>query len=478
MEKFAFVMGGCQGLLLDCVDSKSIHDMKQALTVYQQSYTGGSEEIILWEEDDDYLWMPRHFESEKYRTRGFSRAEMDIRLTYGSVPLFLGRRIALDDSRGQPDAVEKTVAHIKRRGSGILQAYTGCGKTIMALAIAESLGVSVGIFVYNEHMLENWIETAQLFFGISRENIGVVQGDRCDLGKQVTVMMVQSLYSREYPDELYYQHGLLIADECNRFAAPVWQGAISTFPASYRLGLSAAPKRKDGLDDVIRWNFGEIAHVVPERSKPRPLVCQVMYENAPPFSAYVHKWGIRRGDPDPMKYRKLISEDKGRNAMMVEEMAKARKMGRVALVFCQYRKHAETLRMMFQAACQKDPDMLPTEATLLLGGMKRIKTRSKEEILKIAMSGDFIFTTYAFAREALNIPRLDTLFMASPVGDPLQPIGRLRESRGFDERRPLLVVDFFEDDSYSADRADKRAEIYEALKLKVQRASRKKINRP
>ena len=137
--------------------------------------------------------------------------------------------------------------------------------------------------------------------------------------------------------------------------------------------------------------------------------------------------------------------------MMVAEMVNARQSGRRALVFTNYRDHAKLLRKAFSDAVEVE-----TEATLLIGGVKDIDS---------AMRGDFIFTTFAFARDALNLPHLDTLFFATPPGDPLQPIGRLRDLGP--EKKSLMVVDVLEDSDYSLERAQKRLDFYENRGLKV-----------
>ena len=87
------------------------------------------------------------------------------------------------------------------------------------------------------------------------------------------------------------------------------------------------------------------------------------------------------------------------------------------------------------------------------------------------MSGDVIFCTYAFGRDAMNVPHIDTLVMASPPGKVLQVIGRLRD-KGPADRRPLLALDIYEKCGYSERKAGRRADEYQNLGIKVIHASR------
>lgn len=467
------ILDGCIGVKISSLTTSQIIDIKRELTLVPSVYRGDPQPISLWAITDGHLWVPRHFpiHCECYFPEVYDES------IPGSFPLPVGTdhifrvKTGLRDERGQPQACDSMVAYLNLNGSGVLQAYTGCGKTILGFTIAAHFGKAIGVFVYNSHMLDNWVETAKLVFGYTDEDIGIVQGDRCDLGKPVTIMMVQSLYSRDdYPDELYKQMGFLLADEVNRFAAPVWQSVISMFPATYRLGMSADPTRKDGLDLVIAWNFGPVGYMVPEqKKKARPLVIQVQYSKNYNRRNYIQTWGAGRGMPDAMKYRKLLAADKGRNKTMITEMVKARRAGRKALVFTQFREHAEELNRLFMEAYShelKDVEGSSYTTTLLMGGIKK-------KDLKYAMSGDFIFTTYAFSRDALNLPHIDTIFFATPCGDPLQAIGRLRDVGP--EKKSLLAVDFFELNDYSERGAQYRRNKYADLGLEVKLAKRTKV---
>lgn len=457
-----FIYEGCIGFDKSKLTTTQLNRMRRELVLVPTVFKGDPEPAVLFEEDATHIWVPRHYPENA--ATPLPTIDHLRQVATGAMVVSFDVKTTLQESRGQVTAVENMTSYILANHAGVLQAYTGCGKTIMGYTIAANFGRAIGVFVYNNHMMRNWIETAQLVFGLKEEDIGVVQGDRCDLGKAVTVMMVQSLYSREYPDALYDQMGFLLADEVNRFAAPVWQGTISMFGAPFRMGMSADPSRKDGLDDVVTWNFGRVAHKVPEKKKKAlPLVCQVQIQKSYPRSKYIQHWGEWRGFPDTMKYRKLISQDRARDAVMVEEMLNARISGRKALVFTQYRDHVERLKDLFEMSVALESKVPVTSTSALMGGLKK-----KE--LKPAMEADFIFTTYAFSRDALNLPHIDTVFFCTPCGDPLQAIGRLRDTGP--EKKSLLGVDFYEDTAYSREQAAKRAVKFRGLGLKIHHAKR------
>lgn len=444
MEIDIFYEGG-KWFSTDSLSDYQVSSIKRDLTLVQDGYQD-AKSIPFYEEVENTLVVPRHWTS-----RVLTERVHDLR-TDGESDIDLVTDWKARPERGQDAAIDAMVDHIDRHGAGVLQAYTGCGKTVMALLIAARLKKRTLVLVYNEHMMKYWCETVREMFSIEP---GVIQGDTCVIS-DVTIGMVQSLAARDYDEGVYHGFGFIVADEVNRFAAPVWQTVMNKFFARRRMGMTASSDRKDGLQNVVTWNFGRVAHKISDKKKiAKPSIFMIRYEHRYPVGKYMSRWGPNRGNPDPMKYRKLLSEDAGRNRMILSELSRCVEAGRKALVFSNYRNHVIGLH---EALSEVHPEI---DAQLLIGGVKDIET---------AMKGDFIFTTYAFAREAINLLQIDTLFFATPPGDPLQPLGRLRD--GGPEKKPLLVVDFYEASDYSVDRAEKRVDFYSGRGLRVKRLRR------
>lgn len=413
---------------------------------------------------DNYFWVPRFYFDGSVQSGFLGKHAIQFDWTEGD-PVNLTNNVNLDPNRGQPAAVDAMEVYLRQNTGGILVAPTGCGKTILGYSVAHRFKTSIGVLVYNGHMIDNWVQTANQVFGLTPDQVGLVQAEQCDLGKPVTIMMVQSLLSRTYPKELYKQIGFLIGDEVPRFGAPQWNEVLKQFPAKYRLGLSADPKRDDGLDKLIEWHFGKVGYRIGATTA-KPDVVQVLYRKDYDRRKYCD-WGTN--DPNPVRYDKLLQKDKGRNEFIVGELVKARSTGRRILVFSRFVDHLKDLKAQFdtawslgvldQLANDEIPLRAPTKTTLLVGGLNDVK---REE----AMGGDVIFTTYAFARDALNLPHIDTLMFATPPGKVLQPIGRLRD-KGLADRRTLLAIDIFELPEYSKGKARSREKSYNALGLKV-----------
>lgn len=381
--------------------------------------------------------------------------------------------MVLDPSRGQIAAVNAIESHIRASNGGILIAPTGTGKTLIALETARHFKTPIGVLIYAGHMVENWVRHCEEHFGLSKDEIGLVQEDRCDIGKPVTLMSVQSLLSRRYPDALYESLGFLIADEVHRYGAAQWHKTLALFPARYRLGMSADPDRSDGLEDIVYWTFGSTAYRLHRKTRTKATVCIYRY---PALYSERRYCDFARGldgnweqsDPNPMKYDKLLMSDTQRNKWIVEQIVEARRKGRCILVFSKRRPHCQALYEMFRHEVENDQALKGTNAALLLGGAttKKAKKANIE-----ALTADVMFSTYAYAKDAMDAIQLDTLLFATPPGNPLQPIGRLRDINAH-EKQPMLVIDIYEPNPYSEERLDRRESLYRSLGHPIRRFGR------
>jgi superfamily II DNA or RNA helicase len=459
------ILEGEIGLLKSEIKPEQIAYLKNKLTLQTTPYKGLDPEIVqCYRDDGERLWMPRHFAQRYLWTL------VDEWNWSGGDEFTFEANGTPDPERGQDVSIPVMHQYLLKHKAGILISPTGTGKTFMSCRIGAMLGRYIGWFAYAGHMVDNAVDHAKSILGLSEDQIGIVQGDRCDLGKPFTVMMVQSLLKRTYPDELYDQIGMLVADEVHRYGAQEWRKVIAKFPAKYRLGISADPTRTDGLGDLITWTFGQIGHEAERiRStdvKP-PQVIGVRWNVEYPTTAFCSwvkdgdQW--REGDPHPTKFDKKLSKDNERTKMFSVEIANAAVAGREILVFSRIVEHLKICKKLLDI--ELDSRGLVPSTSLLIGD--KGSPKKKKARREAAVKAQVIFTTYAMAREALNVPKLDTMFFLTPPGNALQPIGRLREKSEGHDRKSLLVVDGYEACAYSRRKFKRRRRQYDSLGIPV-----------
>ena len=89
-----------------------------------------------------------------------------------------------------------------------------------------------------------------------------------------------------------------------------------------------------------------------------------------------------------------------------------------------------------------------------VGGMKKKERKDSEE------NATILLATYEMAKEAMDIPYLDTLIMANSKGEIEQAMGRVMRRTEYPVERPPLVIDYVDQFSSFAKQADKRMTFY------------------
>ena len=364
------------------------------------------------------------------------------------------------------------MGHRKRedaRFGGIFSAACGTGKTVMAIRMICDIGRTAIILVHTSFLMKQWVDQILAFTDLSPEDVGRIQQDRCEWqGRKICVAMIESLVAREYERDMYKHFGVAVLDEVHRHGAASWHKAIMRFPARLRIGLSATPRRGDGLWNIIRWNVGEVLTRATGGEKAK--VFQIFTGLDVPHDVY------ERGDHE-INLAKLLSVVCGsarRNDLIANELVRAVKKGRRVLVLSDRLAHLDALQALFEAKWEADPTLgplvgVPTKAeaesiSVLMGcdshavstGVTFAGPQEEAEVrigryvggisdkqIEYARTCNLLFGTLAYAKEGLDDPGMDTLFLVSPKGDVEQPVGRIL--RRLEGKGTPIVVDFVDE---------------------------------
>lgn len=144
---------------------------------------------------------------------------------------------------------------------GVIEAVTGAGKTRVGIAAAfEAVrqGIKVLILVPTAELQGQWLSSLQR--DLPRARRGALGNGRSDSLDQVDILVaiVHSASNRETLRS--HKAGLIIADECHRYAAPMFTGALQEGYA-WRLGLTATYERSDGEhENLLTPYFGGVVY--------------------------------------------------------------------------------------------------------------------------------------------------------------------------------------------------------------------------
>lgn len=321
------------------------------------------------------------------------------------------------------DDQEAAVQAVVGKRQGVIQAPTGSGKTVIALALVSRLATPALIVVHTSVLFEQTVEAVRRFLAVSPGLVGrgvVAPGD-------VTVAMVQTLMRRDL-SAWRDRFGLVILDEAHHCPAETFKGVVQEFAARYRIGLSATPTRKDRLHPILFDVMGPIRHVV----TPRTLLKSGSIARVEVIQVETGFRGRWRRDYASLLNR--VVRDGRRNAVIIEAVLKHR--GQRSLVLTERVAHAHLLAKILVGRGLK--------VAALTGEMAR---EDREEVVRRFSSGDLevMVSTTALVGEGFDLPALDAVFVTVPHANPAkttQILGRaLRPCEGKVTGRVIDFVD-------------------------------------
>lgn len=144
---------------------------------------------------------------------------------------------------------------------GVVEAVTGSGKTHVGIAAAFEAarqGIKVLILVPTAELQRQWLVSLRRDLPAARRGaLGDGRSDSLD-DVDILVAIVHSASNRETIRS--HKAGLIIADECHRYAAPMFTGALQEGYA-WRLGLTATLERADGEhENLLTPYFGGVIY--------------------------------------------------------------------------------------------------------------------------------------------------------------------------------------------------------------------------
>lgn len=395
-------------------------------------YGDGSEDagpILLYTETDDEIGIARDYFLQN--RRGGHVVEWD--LLDGDKTSWPGNLEWNKEKvlRAEQASALQTVLTAFRSGNvgGMVKAPPGWGKTVWSCALMHALQVPTLVVVHKEFLMGQWLERLNEY--LPNAQVGIAQQKKCDFeGKHIVVGMVHSIAKGNFPKEFYNWPGLVMVDEAHRIGARTWSPVPSLFKARYRIGVSATPRRKDGAEDVFNYHLGRVLFTGVEQ-RLRPTIKRV-YSNfrlvkTPSFNPKLA--------PETLILTFLCANEP-RNRKIVELMVDAVKAGRKLLVLSKRINHLNRLEALFYKEW-KETGREPVSTGYYIGGMTE-EARYKSSLARV------IFATSQFAAEGLDIPALDTLFLAAPMGDVEQAVGRIQ--RPYEGKKPPIVVDIHDDE--------------------------------
>lgn len=401
--------------------------------------------IYLGSDEGKYIVLPRGLREEilkKFDNAGISYKIEDKR-TKGQ-ELNISFRGELRES--QIPAVETMLEN----ETGILHAATAFGKTVVCCDMIARRGISTLILVDRADLMNQWIKRLEEFLDIDEELpeyqtktgrtrkrkslIGNLQGAHDTLTGIVDVAMIRSLKKKDGFHPKLKEYAQVYFDECHHAASDSAIEVLQEINAKYVYGVTATPKRGDGKEKINEFLLGPIRYRF--TAKDRAEEQNINHLVYPRFTRTVKPHHLSKTPYGNDAYE-LIRNNDVRDEQIIRDVADCVQAGRTPVVLTKYVDHAKELAERLK---------IYADRLILLTGANGTKARRAqvEELNKVDNSDSLILVgTGSLLGEGFDFPRLDTLFMATPVsGENVveQYVGRL--NRDYDGKENVIVYDY------------------------------------
>lgn len=329
-------------------------------------------------------------------------------------------------------------------GMGILESKAGSGKTQMGLALVAKHGCKTLWLTHTHDLLDQSRKRAAKYMDSSL--FGEITEGKVNVGKGITFATVQTLVKQDL-SKFRETWDCVIVDECHRVCGSPTKfnqfgRVLSSLACRYKYGLSATVHRADGLTKCIFMYLGKIAYSVPDEAiADKVMKVKIQKQET---GTKIHPSCL---DTDgTLIHSKLITYLAGnsrRNFHIINDLVENAEHYNLILS-----DRLEHLRWLISAM----PDELQEQCVMIDGSMTSKKGKAeREQAIEDMRTGKkrYLFASYSLAKEGLDIPRLDRLYMATPVKDyavVVQSVGRI--ARTFEGKSDPICYDYVDDIDY------------------------------
>lgn len=432
------------GIRKDDLSRSRLEEIKNDLTVKPfspfelPSETNGHDDkqFQVFRESSNKIYVPRTYGLNKFGEAVLQFSEPD-RIE----PKFKG---SLRPYQKEPVDAYLEATRDPLKNSGIINIPPGFGKTVIALYIISQMKMKTLIIVHKDFLLSQWKERIEQYLG--NVTVGVLKQNKVESDKDVVIASLQSIVMRGYDSSVFQGFGLQIVDEAHHIAAKIFSQCFFATNCKHILGLSATIQRKDGLTKVLKWFMGNVVCKMKAKGSSDVKVKVIHYDSQDPTYKQVPL--LFNGKPNVSRLITRVCEFKPRTELIARELKLIldTEPKRNVIVLSDRREHLNDI-----AAELNSHGIVDTG--FYVGGMK-------EKDLKLSETKQILLGTFSMVAEGFDLPKLNTMILASSKSDVEQAVGRIQRQLPHERMHDPYIVDIADDLSIFASQSKKRKDFY------------------
>lgn len=353
----------------------------------------------------------------------------------------------------QKIAVKETL----KAKNGVLISPAGSGKTQMAIGVIAKLKQKTLWVTHTNDLLKQSKDRLKQYLDCK---VGTIAAGKVDI-QDVTFATVQTMCKMNL-ESVKDEFGLVIVDECHRLASSptkmtMFGKVVSNLKARYKIGITATAWRSDGMVKSLFAYLGEIFYEVSKETVANKTMKADINFIQTDFE--LEKFGPSFESDGTVNYVKMIEEltqDKSRNKLIADCIKATKNVS--CLILSARLDQLREIKDFLGHGVMIDGSMTSKKGKL-----------AREQAIKDMQDGKekVLFASYNLAKEGLDIPCLERLFLASPQKDYaviIQSVGRIERKA---EKESPVVYDFVDKVGMCMGMYKKRKSIYKKNNNKI-----------
>jgi superfamily II DNA or RNA helicase len=335
--------------------------------------------------------------------------------------------------------------------NGVLSVPTAFGKTVIGASLIAQRKCNTLILVHLQTLFIQWNKSLEQFLEINeifpqevnkrgrkkhRPLIGQRGSGKNTVSGIIDIALMQSLVRDNEVDDMVKNYGMVIVDECHHVPSVNYEKALATVNARYVYGLTATPTRQDGQHPITFMQCGAIRYFID--AKLQASKRNFEHYITPCFTGFKKPFTQNEADWHITDIYTAIVEDEFRNQQLVADVFEAVQNNRTPIILAHRKEHV--LRLYNLMIHQTDAHII----TLLGTNTPKVKAKMLQSLTDIPCDEKLIIiATGKYVGEGFDYPRLDTLFLASPIawkGTLAQYAGRLH--REYSGKQDVVIYDY------------------------------------
>lgn len=359
------------------------------------------------------------------------------------------------------DYQEKAINEALKARNGVLVMPCGSGKTQCGLEIISRIGGRALWLTHTQDLLNQSMTRAKSTLDLCGGTFGTITAGKVNIGTHITFATVQTMCKLNL-EEYRSSFDIIIVDEaqhCSGTPTRVTQfyKVVTSLSARYKYGLTATPKRSDGLEKAMFAILGGVIHEVTKKEVEKNT-CPIKVEKietgyTPDYDA------VLMGD-GTIDYSEIIDDMIHNEDRFNFVLHKVNGCIGGCLVLANRVEYLQRLNEKYiaKSVCISGA-----------GQSKKVKEERKEALRKLN-DGEIqcIFATYQLAKEGLDVPNLRYVVFATPEKDPTtieQSAGRV--GRKADGKPYGTVIDFVDEFGMYRGWWKKRLSVYKKIECDI-----------